>query len=506
MLDQKQFVSAISQIAEEKGIPQERIIETIEMAIAAAYKRDYGQRGQMVRVELVDKDTGEMKFFQLKLVVDQSMLKEEKEEEDEEKQEDKEEKSISKPEEETEDKKIKFNFEKHIMLDEAKKLLKEGDVFLVGQVEDAEDTEDKIKMLKGVERKKGAEAVKKVKPQDYIEIPLKSHEAYGRIAAQTAKQVIMQRLKEAEREVIYDNFKSKEGEVVSGVVQRIERGSVFIDIGKTTGVMFYNEQIPSERYSVGQRIRVYITKVEYDPKGSLVMLSRACPNFVLKLFEFEVPEIESGSVEIKAIAREAGSRSKIAVTSSVEGVDPVGSCVGQKGTRVATIINELGGEKIDIIEWDKDEAKFISNALAPAKVFNVKIDKKKKEVRVEVDEDQLSLAIGKGGQNVRLAAKLTGWKIDIVVGGKKVKIEEEEEEKDEKDKNKKEKPAKSKKEDKEAKKEGKEEKESKKDVKENKEKKDEKEEKPTVDQPASPELKRGEPKAGKKETKKEDKK
>ncbi len=448
MLDQKQFISAVTQIAEEKGIPEDKIVETIEMALSAAYKKDYGQRGQMVRVDF-DIKTGNMKFFQLKLVVDESILREEKEEEEGEGEEGAEPKEETVPKEidEEEERKVKFNDEKHVMIVDAKRDLLKGRAVLVRHTEEIEEAEDKIQVLKDAEREKGKKASDGVEIYDYIELPLKSQDSYGRIAAQTAKQVIMQRIREAERDVVFSEFKSREGEVVSGSVQRMEGGSIFVDIGRATGIMFFNEQIPGERYNIGQRVRAYIIKVERDAKGSLVALSRSHPRMVTKLFEFEVPEIESGTVEIKSISREAGSRSKIAVFSDTEGVDPVGSCVGQKGTRVSTIINELGGEKIDIIEWSEDQTKFIANALAPAKVSSVKLKEETREAKVEVDEDQLSLAIGKRGQNVRLAAKLTGWKIDIIAGGKKVEDEEKEDEKeDKKEKGKKEdkKPAKKK--------------------------------------------------------------
>lgn len=440
MLDQKQFISAIAQIAEEKGILKERVVEIIEMALSAAYKKDYGKRGQIIRADFNPK-TSEMKFFQLKLVVDESVLREEIDEDAEaadnedllkkegKKSEDEIEISAKSGDENAEDeegKKIKFNIEKHIMIEDAKKALKKEGAVLVKRAPELDEVEDKIKLLKEAKRELGAKAVKKIELFDYIETPLEGKDSYGRIAAQTAKQVIMQRVREAERDVIYTEFKSKEGEVVSGIVQRMEGGSIFVDIGKTTGIMFFNEQIPQERYRIGQRIRAYVIKVEHDARGSLVMLSRSHPKMVMKLFEFEVPEIGGGTVEIKAIAREAGSRSKIAVVSNAEGVDPVGSCVGQKGTRVSTIINELGGEKIDIIEWSNDEAKFIANALAPAKILNVKLSGNTREAKVEVDEDQLSLAIGKNGQNVRLAAKLTGWRIDIIAGGKIVEKSEKE--------------------------------------------------------------------------------
>lgn len=361
-MDQEPFISAIEQICEEKGIAKEKVLETVEMALAAAYKKEYGRKGQVIKVDF-DLTSGQMKVFQIKLVVDQTMLRpEESEPEEEEIEED-------------EEKKVRFNPEKHIMIDEVKK--------------------------------------KKVKPGDEIKFPLTVHQEFGRIAAQTAKQVIIQRIREAEREAIYDEFKDKEGQVVSGLVQRIEGRNVFLDIGKALGIIFPEEQIPQERYNIGQRLRAYILEVQKDARGSTIVLSRAHPKIVSQLFNLEVPEISSGSVIIKSIAREAGSRSKVAVASTEERVDPIGSMIGQKGTRVQAVINELGGEKIDIVEWSDDPTKLISASLSPAKVIEVKTDKKKGQAEVVVPEDQLSLAIGVNGQNVRLAAKLTGWKIDI---------------------------------------------------------------------------------------------
>lgn len=396
--DAKQFASALDQIAEEKGISQDKVIETIEMAIAAAYKKEYGRKGQMVRAKF-DKDTGKVSISQIKLVVDESMLKSEEEikkmEEIKEKilQEE-----IVRPEEkeseaeidegEDKEKKIRFNPEKHIMLAEAQKI--KSDV-VVGEE---------------------------------LEFPLEAKEDYGRIAAQTAKQVIIQRIREAERETIFDEYKEKEGEIISGVIQRYDRGNVYVDIGKTIGILFSEEQVRSEHYRIGDRLKFYVVAVEKTLKGPGIILSRSHPKLISKLFELEVPEIAQKTVEIKALVREPGSRSKIAVVSLEEGVDPVGSCVGQKGTRVAAVINELGGEKIDIIEWSEDPAKFVINALSPAKVKEIEINEKKREAKVYVPEDQLSLAIGKGGQNVRLAAKLTGWKIDVV-GAEKILIDEE---------------------------------------------------------------------------------
>ena len=365
-MDIKNFTSAIAQIAEEKGILAEKVIETIEMAIAAAYKKDYGEKGQIIKAKL-DPETGLVKFWQVKQVVDESMIYSEEE------LEKLKERKKEVPEEQ---KKIRFNPEKHIMRSEAKKI------------------KPKIKV-----------------GQD-LETLLETQEDYGRIAAQTAKQVILQRIREAEREVVFSEYKEKEGEIISGIVQRVEGRTVFMDIGKTLGILPREEQVFGEFYRPGQRLKVYVIKVEETPKGPVVFLSRAYPKIISKLFELEVPEVSAGSVVIKSVAREPGSRSKIAVASTTEGVDPIGSMVGQRGTRVTAVINELGGEKIDIIEWSKDSEKYIANSLSPAKVLEVKPLPKNKALAI-VPEDQLSLAIGKDGQNVRLAAKLTGWKIDV---------------------------------------------------------------------------------------------
>ena len=380
MLDKQSFASAIDQICEEKGISKEKVMETIEVAIAAAYKKDFGRKGQNIRAKF-DLETGNVRIFQVKQVLDESMIKSEEEIEAE--KENAESVMPERIEGQEEDKRVRFNPEKHIMLEEAQK-----------------ENPD-------------------IKMGEELLTELESKDNFGRIAAQTAKQVIIQRIREAERETIYDEFKTKEGEVVSGIVQRVERGMVFVDVGKTAGILFPEEQIPGEFYRIGQRLRILILEVQKDAKGPGIILSRANSKMLAKLFEMEVPEIASGAVEIKSIAREAGSRSKVAVNSTEEGVDPIGSCVGQKGTRVQAVINELGGEKIDIIEWSQDSAKFIANALSPAKVLNVQANQEQRVARVEVPEEQLSLAIGKKGQNVRLAAKLAGWKIDVI-GAQKV--------------------------------------------------------------------------------------
>ena len=368
-MDIKTFSSSLAQIAEEKGISAEKVLETIEMAIAAAYKKDYGKRGQIIKAKL-DPTSGQVKFWQVKLVVDENMIYSETEMEKLKEKKDEEEFSAE------DGKKVRFNPEKHIMINDAKKISQ------------------------------------KIKISQELETALETKEDYGRIAAQTAKQVIMQRIREAEKEGIFLEYKQKEGEIISGIVQRVEGKNIFLDIGKTLGILPREEQVPGEFYRPGQRLKVFVINVEETPKGPVVFLSRAYPKIISKLFELEVPEISSGQVQIKSIAREAGSRSKIAVATDIEGIDPIGSCVGQKGTRVMAVINELGGEKIDIIEYSPESEKYIANALSPAKVLEVKIMPKNKALTI-VPEDQLSLAIGKNGQNVRLAAKLTGWKIDV---------------------------------------------------------------------------------------------
>jgi transcription termination/antitermination protein NusA len=240
------------------------------------------------------------------------------------------------------------------------------------------------------------------------------------MAAQTAKQVIIQRLREAEREMVFNEFKGKEKEVVSGVIQRREGRLVLIDLGKSVGILPAEEQIPGEFYKPGERIKVYVKEVNSRAKGAEIVLSRTAEEILRKVFYLEIPEISNGLIELKAVAREAGFRSKVAVWTDSDNVDPIGSCVGQRGARIQTIIGELGGEKIDIILYDEDPIRFISNALSPAKIISIKLNEQERKATVTVSSDQLSLAIGKGGQNARLAAKLTGWKIDITeAGGKK---------------------------------------------------------------------------------------
>jgi N utilization substance protein A len=295
-------------------------------------------------------------------------------------------------------------------------------VFDVKTVVEAEEmVEDPQKQISLEEAKK---IQKKIAVGDELkqDITPETGTNFGRIAAQTAKQVIIQKLREAERNAQFSDYKAKERTLQNGIVQRVEGDTVLVDMGKATGVLFPSEQMRGEKYEIGQRLKVLVLHVEPASKGPKITLSRSHPDMVRKLFELEVPEIYNGTVEIKSVAREAGSRSKIAVISNQEGVDPIGACVGQKGSRVQTVMNELGGEKIDIIEYSDDPVKFIANSLSPAKILNVQLDEDNKEAKVGVLEDQLSLAIGKAGQNVRLAARLTGWKIDI--NGEKLGTEE----------------------------------------------------------------------------------
>jgi len=389
MLDLKTMKSALEQLEQERGISKEKIFDAIEAALAAAYKKDYGKKGQIVRAKL-DMDSGKTDFVQVKIVVDDTMVRMPVEGEEEESEIDAPVKFPVAPVateateggegEEAIDTRVRFNPEHHIMIEDARLI------------------------SRGVELN-----------QELI-FTLEMKDDYGRIAAQTAKQVIIQKIREAEKSSVLDEFAQRGEEIVTGTVQRIERGNIFIDLGRATGLLGYEDQIPGERYRTGERIRSYLYSVEESPRGINLRLSRAHPNFVRALFALEAPEIAGGTVEIKEIAREAGSRTKIAVFSNDPHVDPVGSCVGQRGVRVATVISELAGEKIDVIEWEADIQKFIADALSPAKVQSVVVNEEERQATIEVAPDQLSLAIGRGGQNVRLAAKLTGFRIDIKSG------------------------------------------------------------------------------------------
>lgn len=396
MLDLKALKSALLQLEEEKKIPRDKILDAIEQSLAAAYKKDYGKKGQIIRVKL-DLDSGAQEFYQVKIVVDDTTVRFLAPGEEVEVVEDDRRPSFrdARKEEPLErdpnapELLPVYNPEKHMLIEDARKI------------------------------KKGAEL------GEEIIFPLDLKDDFGRIAAQTAKQVIIQRIREAERGAVMEEYGGREGEIVSGMVQKVERGVVYIDFHRATGVLAREEQIYGERFMQGQRVRAYLLAVEETPRGVNLELSRSHPRFLESLFAIESPEIANGIVEIKSIAREAGSRSKIAVYSHEDNIDAIGACVGQRGSRVTTVMNELGGEKIDIIEWSETPEEFVAASLSPAKIINIDIKSEEKIASIEVADDQLSLAIGKGGQNVRLAAKLTGYRIDIK-GTEKPVVENEE--------------------------------------------------------------------------------
>ena len=369
MFDLKVINSVLSELEEERGIPREKIIEAIESALATAYNKEYGKRGRIVRATF-NPATGDTEFFQVKTVVHPDEVVEEEED----------------AERDEEDERMRYKPEQHMYIEDAQRIKKDAEV------------------------------------GDEITFPLEEKEEYGRIAAQTAKQVIIQKIREAEKASVMDEFEERQGEIVHGVVQRIERGVVYVDLGRSAiGTIAYDEQIPGERFRQGERIRVFLSAVDESPRGIFLRLSRAHPDFLVKLFEMEVPELISGTVEIKAVAREPGTRSKVAVYSNDEHIDPVGSLVGQRGVRVQTVTSELGGERIDVVQYSDNPRELIEEALSPAKIMEIDINEDENTATVEVAEDQQSLAIGRGGQNVRLAAKLTGWKIDIhSIGGETV--------------------------------------------------------------------------------------
>ena len=382
MLDLKTIHSVLGEF-EERGITREVMVEAIESAMATAYKREYGKRGQIVHA-MLDMNSGTVTFEQVKTIVDDSMVRFPTP--DEEEAEEVTERPHHHENEETPEGELpRFDTEKHILIEDARRIKRDAEL--------------------------GGELVFPLEPQD----------DFGRIAAQTAKQVIIQKIREAEKLSVLDEFGNKKGEIVSGLVQRMERGAIFIDLGRATGIIPYEEQIPGERFRPGERIQAYLYSVDEGFRGVYLRLSRSHPRFLIKLFEMEVPELASGALEVKGVAREPGSRTKIAISSLDPHVDPVGSLVGQRGVRVSTVMAALGGERIDIIDWSEDTTAFIKESLSPATVLEVKLDEDDHRATVTVTEDQQSLAIGRGGQNVRLAAKLTGWNIDIIsIGGQNV--------------------------------------------------------------------------------------
>ena len=382
MFDLKVINAVLQEMEEERGIGREKLIDAIEQSLATAYKKEFGKRGQIINCKF-DLATGTTNFTQVKIVVDETMLKDDAGEVEDEK-EGRDGREVKDTNEVSEGL-VRFDDEKHIMISTAR-MIKKG-----------------------------------VSLGEELVFPLEPRDDFGRIAAQTAKQVIVQKIREAEKESALAEFGQKAGDIVMGHVQRFERGNLYVDLGRVTAIMPYDEQIPGERYKPGERVRALLVAVEETSRGIFLKLSRSHPDFLAGLFEIEAPELQSGAVEVKAVAREAGARSKIAVFANDQHIDPVGSMVGQRGVRVSTVMSEIGGEKIDIIEWSATPTEFIEDALSPAQVLKIKIvtepnpeTGERGHAIAEVAADQQSLAIGRGGQNVRLAAKLTGWKIDIV--------------------------------------------------------------------------------------------
>ncbi|MFH1047438.1 MAG: transcription termination factor NusA [Patescibacteria group bacterium] len=381
------IIQAIKQISEEKDIAAESVIETIEAALAAAFRKDFGVKNQNIKVKF-DTETGDFEVFDQKTVVEDMELPEVEEEEESpendrfERGDRRRQREYVRPEasaggEASEDEAPKFNPKTDVMVTAAQEL------------------------------QKGAKVGDEIKTK--LEVPA----VFGRMAAQTAKQVIIQKIREAERSKVFGEFKDREGELVNATVQRREGRLVLIDLGKATAIMPPDEQVPGERYNSGDRVKVYVVSVEMATRGPEIVVSRSHPNIIKRLFSLEIPEVAAGTVEIHGVSREAGARAKVAVSSHQDNVDPIGSCIGQRGTRIQTVISELGGEKVDVIQYDEDPAIYITNSLSPAKVMEIELDERNRVADVLVDEDQLSLAIGRGGQNVRLASRPTGWKINI---------------------------------------------------------------------------------------------
>lgn len=336
------FTAAINQLADERGLPRDVILEAIESAVAAAYRREYGQAEQDIVCKF-DEETGNFDVWQQYTVV-----------------------------------------------------------------EEVENTQAELTVDEAKEYKKDAAL------EDVIKIKLEPHSDFGRIAAMTAKQVISQKLREAEKTILFAEYQDKKGQLINGYVQQVEGPNVILNIGKLNGLMIASDQIPNQHYYPGQRLKVLVYNVEESLRGPRVLVTRSSGDFIIKLFELEVPEIASGTVEVKSIAREAGTRTKMAVIATTPGLDPVGSCVGQRGTRVQAVLTEIGEEKIDIIPFTEDTESYVIEALKPAKINSVKVNKKDNRISVTVPDEELSKAIGKNGQNVRLASKLIGMEIDIL--------------------------------------------------------------------------------------------
>jgi N utilization substance protein A len=375
MFDLKVLQSTLEQIEKEKNIPREKILEAIEHSLAAAYKKDYGAKGQIIRSHF-NPETGDLEFFQVKTVVDETTVKPALT------QAQLDDPDFTEDETDETDERVRFNIQHHMYLPDAQRI--KAQVQLTDEI---------------------------IFPLDN---PLEENEEFGRVAAMTAKQVIMQKLREAEKDVKLARYEKMIGTVLSGTIQKVVEGKVFVELApRTIGVIERKDQPKGEWYSPGQTIKVFLEAAEPGVRGVRITLSRIHPELIRELFKNESPEVATGIVEIKSISREAGARTKIAVHSNDSDVDPIGACVGQRGSRINAVTSNLGDEKIDIILWSDDPLLYVANSLAPAQVLDIEGDIDKKQAKVIVAEDQLSLAIGKEGQNARLAARLTGWKIDI---------------------------------------------------------------------------------------------
>ncbi|MFH1182898.1 MAG: transcription termination factor NusA [Candidatus Moraniibacteriota bacterium] len=378
--------AAIAQICEEKGISRDAMIGVIASSLSAAYKKETGRKGHIVRAEF-DEKTGGARFFEIY-------------------------RTIEKAERDWSKELPVWEFDGSSLDKSRKPKIWEEEKF-----EDREQKEDKLPYFRPEREMLLPDARKflpKIKVSEYLALPVKAPKDFGRIAAQTAKQVVLQKIKEIEKEIIYDEYYKKIGEVLPGTVQRIEGVQVHVDLGKTIALLPRKEQVIGERYDQGQRLKVYVLRVDFESRSSMVIVSRSHPGLVEGLFRLEVPEIFAGTVDVVKVVREPGQRAKVAVMSKDEGVDPVGSCIGQRGTRVQAVTDELRGERIDIVEYSEDPIVFLERAISPAKVKKIEIvDGVNKRVKVFVDKDQQSIAIGRSGQNVRLASRLAGWEIDI---------------------------------------------------------------------------------------------
>ena len=388
------------QICEEKGLSFEAVLETIESALAAAYRKDFGNKMQNIEVTY-DVESGRIKAFDVKTVVKDVDLEE-----------------VERVEEARRAKQEERNQQVKAFIDRGEVVPEE--LMLPVEPEGPtfnEKTEIMFSNAKNVQDD--------AKMDEVLRMELLVPGEFGRMAAMTAKQVVMQKLREAEREVIFNDFKENEHTVVMGTIQRREGRAVLVDIGRATGVLRSEDQVPGERYNQGSRLKAYVRSVTLTARGPEILLSRTDNELVRELFATEIPEIAEGTVEIKGIAREPGNRTKIAVYTEDHSIDPIGACIGQRGTRIQTIIAELGGEKIDIVHWSEDPQEYIASALSPAKVDGVTIleEGTEREANVQVPEDQLSLAVGRGGQNVRLASRLVGMRINVLGAGKGEKPE-----------------------------------------------------------------------------------